>query len=95
MKRWSYVTVALYALLLLLLTAPVTLICWLKWQTNAEHPELAHWQWDVVLKGIVDLFQTWGFWLWLGVLVTAQALLLLVPVDVVERRPTQIGRAHV
>jgi len=88
MKRWSYVTVALYGLLLLLLAAPVTLICWLKWQNNLEHPELSHWQWDVNPIGIVDLFKAWGFWLWLGVLVAAQALLLLVPVDVAERRPT-------
>ena len=95
MKRWSYITVALYALLLLLLTTPVTLICWLKWQTNLEQPELSHWQWDVDLNGIVDLFQTWGFWLWLGVLVAAQALLLLVPVDVAERRPTRKRRLFV
>jgi hypothetical protein len=92
MKRWSYVTVALYALLLLLLTAPVTLISWLKWHTNAEHPELSHWQSDVNLHGVVDLFQSWSFWLWLGVLVSAQALLLLVPVDVAERRPTRRRR---
>ena len=88
MKRWACITVALYALLLLLLTTPVTLICWLKWSANAEKPELSHWQWEMDLHGIVDLFQTWGFWLWLGVLVAAQALLLLVPVDVAERRPT-------
>jgi len=94
MKRWSYVTVALYALLLLLLMVPVTLVCGLKWSANAEKPELSHWQWEWVvdLNGIVELFQTWGFWLWLGVLVTAQALLLLVPVDVAERRPTRRRR---
>ena len=92
MKRWSYVTVSLYALLLLLLTVPVTLICWLKWQTNAEHPELSHWMWDVDLKGIADLNKTWGFWLWLVVMVAAQALLLLVPVDIAERRPTRRRR---
>jgi hypothetical protein len=48
--------------------------------------------WDIDPKGIVDLFKTWGFWLWLGVLLTAQALLLLVPVDVAERRPTRRRR---
>src|SRR5262245_28046045 len=43
-------------------------------------------QWD--LHEAMELFRTWGYWLWLAVLVTAQALLLLVPVDVAERRPT-------
>jgi len=95
MKRWAFITVSLYALLLLLLTAPVTLICWLKWQTNLAQPELSHWQWDVDLNGIVDLFQTWGFWLWLGVLAMAQALLLLVPVDMAERRLTRRRRLFV
>ena len=92
MKRWSYVTVALYALLLLLLTVPVTLICWLKWHTNVEQPELSHWQWDAGPHEFLDLLQSWGFWLWLGVLAAAQALLLLVPVDVAERRPTRRRR---
>ncbi len=92
MKRWAFVTVALYTLLLLLLTAPVTLICWLKWQTNLEQPNLSHWQWEVDPRGILDLFKAWGFWLWLAVLAAAQALLLLVPVDVAERRPTRRRR---
>jgi len=95
MKRWAFVTVALYVLLLLLLAAPVTLICWLKWHTNAEQPELSHWQSDVDLHGMADLVQSWGFWLWLGVLVAAQALLLLVPVDIAERRPTRRRRLFV
>lgn len=92
MKRWASVTVALYVLLLLLLTVPVTVICWVKWQANAAQPELSHWQWDFGLSDLAELLQTWGFWLWLGVLVAAQALLLLVPVDIAERRPTRRRR---
>lgn len=95
MKRWAFITVALYVLLLLLLTTPVTLISWLKWHTNAEKPELSQWTWEVDLPGIIDLFQTWSFWLWLGVLVTAQFLLLLVPVEIAERRPTRRRRLFV
>jgi len=95
MKRWAYVTVALYALLLLLLTMPVTLISWLKWHTNAEQPELSHWKSDVDLHGFIDLFQTFWFWLWLGVLAAAQLLLLLVPVDIAERRLTRRRRLFV
>lgn len=92
MKRWAFVTVALYALLLLLLAAPVTLLCWLKWKANLEQPELSHWVWDVSPEGIIELFKAWGFWLWLGVMAAAQALLLLVPVDVAERRPVRRRR---
>lgn len=92
MKRWACVTVGLYVLLLLLLTAPVSLICWLKWHTNTEQPELSHWVSDVDLSGILDLSQTWSFWLWLGVMAAAQALLLLVPVEIAERRPVRRRR---
>jgi hypothetical protein len=95
MKRWAFVTVALYALLLLLLTIPVLLLCWLKWHANVEQPELSHWQSEVDLRGIGDLLQSWGFLAWLGVLVAAQALLLLVPVDVAERRLTRRRRLFV
>jgi hypothetical protein len=95
MKRWAFVTVALYVLLLLLLTVPVTLIGWLKWHANAEQPELSHWVSEVDLSGFIDLFQAWGFWLWLGVLAAAQFLLLLVPVDIAERRLTRRRRLFV
>ena len=92
MKRWAIVTVTLYAVLLLCLTVPVMLICWLKWQANAGQPELGHWEWEVDLAGLIGLFREWGYWLWLSVLVAAQALLLLVPVGVAERRPTRRRR---
>jgi hypothetical protein len=92
MKRWAFVTVTLYALLLLLLTTPVMLIGWLKWQTNLAQPGLSHWESEVDLKKIPELLRYWGYWLWLGVLVAAQVLLLLVPVDIAERRPVRRRR---
>jgi hypothetical protein len=95
MKRWAYITVALYALLLSLLIMPVALIGWVKWHTNTEQPELSHWVWEVDLPGLIGLFQTGWFWLWLGVLAAAQLLLLLVPVDIAERRPTPRRRLFV
>src|SRR5262245_42867082 len=78
MRRWGLVTVALYALLVLFLSVPLALL-WLKWSQGTG-------QWD--LQEAMELFRTWGYWLWFAVLVTGQALLLLVPVDVAERRPT-------
>jgi len=90
MKRWAIITVTLYALLLLLLTVPAVLIGSARW---ASTPEGAH-QWIFssspreVLKGM----QHWGYWLWLAVFVSAQALLLVVPVKMAERRPA--SRRH-
>src|SRR6266536_3956374 len=87
MKRWAFVTAALYGLLLLLLTVPAVLVGWLRWSAQD-----AGWQWDIPLSNVVQLFRSWGYWLWLAVLVGAQALLLLVPIDVAERRPTRRRR---
>ncbi len=87
MKRWAILTVALYVLLLLLLTVPTLLVCWLKWSS-----EDAAWRWDLTLRQVLEVFRTWGYWFWLAVLVAAQALLLLVPVGVAERRPTRRRR---
>jgi len=74
----------LYALLLLLLTVPLVLVGWLKWSA----PD-GTWRWDLSPQQVLELFTAWGYWLWLAVFVTAQALLLLVPVNVAERRPTR------
>jgi len=36
----------------------------------------------------LQIYQAWGFWLWLAVMGLGQALLLLVPVGLAEGRPT-------
>jgi hypothetical protein len=38
------------------------------------------------LHDILDLYLQWGYWLWLAVLVAGQALLLLLPINLAERR---------
>jgi hypothetical protein len=83
MKRWALVTMALYGLLLILLSVPVLLIGWLKWFAADQV-----WRWDISASEVFELFQSWGYWVWLGIMVAAQGLLLFVPVDVSERRPT-------
>src|SRR6266540_5678327 len=83
MKRWAIVTIALYAILLLLLTAPVLLVGWLKWSA-AE----GQWRWEVPLEQVLAIVTTWQYWAWLAVMVIAQGLLLLVPVDISNRRST-------
>jgi hypothetical protein len=77
MKRWAIFTVLLYALALILLTAPVLLLAF-GW--NSKNGS------SIALNDILNLFKFWGYWLWLAVLLAGQALLLLLPVDISERR---------
>jgi hypothetical protein len=78
MKRWAVLTVLLYALALVLLTLPVDLIAfgnWGKSQSNAGLHEV-----------IQSYFLNLGYWLWLAVLIGGQFLLLLLPINLAERR---------
>ena len=72
MKRWALVVVALYLLMLLVLTVPVALLAFAP-QANA--------------KDIVEAYGYFPYWLWAGVMVLAQAALLVVPVRIANRRP--------
>jgi hypothetical protein len=78
MRRWAIVTVLLYAAMLILLTVP---LLWLG---------LGDW-WGkhgmkLSLQEMAATFKEWGYWIWLGVLLLGAFLLLLVPVDLSERR---------
>ena len=77
MKRWAILTILLYALALLLLTVPVILIAFGDWGVNST---------SLTLNQIAQLYEAWQYWLWLGVLVAGQALLLLLPINISERR---------
>jgi hypothetical protein len=77
MKRWAALTVLLYAVALLLLTAPVLLDAFGDW--GGKGPGIS-------LQDIGAVYRHWGYWLWLAVLVTGQALLLLLPINIAERR---------
>jgi hypothetical protein len=77
MKRWAILTVLLYALALLLLTVPVLLVAFAPWSKNAS---------GMSLKEILEFFKQWGYWLWLAVLVAGQMLLLLLPINIAEKR---------
>ena len=72
MKRWALVVVALYLLILAGLTAPVSLL--------AFAPKVG-------MRDVVEAYASWLYWLCLGVMVLAQAALLVVPVRVASRRP--------
>jgi hypothetical protein len=77
MKRWAVLTVLLYALALILLTAPVVFICFANWGKNTS---------NITFKDAVDVLKLWDYWLWLAVMVAGQILLLLMPIDISERR---------
>ncbi len=85
MKRWAFVTVGLYAVLLMALTIPVAILCTHEWLATVNGEKV--WSLDFKFMEAAGLFQTWGYWIWLGILVTAQALLLLIPVARQDRRP--------
>jgi hypothetical protein len=72
MKRWAFVVLGLYLLILVVLTVPVPLL--------AFAPKA-----DV--KNVVEAYGYLPYWLWVGVMVLGQAALLVVPVRVVSRRP--------
>jgi hypothetical protein len=77
MKRWAVLTILLYALALLILTLPVALIAFGDWGKSES---------SFGLHQAVQMYSNWGYWLWLAVLVGGQFLLLLLPIDIAERR---------
>jgi hypothetical protein len=77
MKRWAVLTVLLYALALVLLTLPVALIAFGNWGKNPS---------PFGLHQAVQMCSNWGYCLWLAVLVGGQFLLLLLPINIAERR---------
>jgi len=75
MKRWAIITVLLYLALVLSLTVPVFLV---------------YFAFDKTTQPVVEtitMFREWGYWLWIGISVVSQILLLAVPVALAERRP--------
>jgi hypothetical protein len=78
MKRWAVLTVLLYALALLLLTAPIILIAFGNWGLNKNNGKSLH--------DTLQIYLAWGYWLWLAVMVAGQALLLLLPINIAQRR---------
>src|SRR5262247_3404214 len=78
MKRWAALTVLLYVLALCVLSGPVLGIAFNKlWTPNRSIP----------FADALKLYREWGYWLWLGLMGLGQALLLLLPVTIAERRP--------
>ena len=77
MIRWAILTVFLYALALILLTAPAELAALGNWGLKNN---------SFGIKEALDIYAVWGYRLWLAVLVAGQMLLLLLPINIAERR---------
>jgi hypothetical protein len=73
MKRWAVLTVFIYALALLLLAVPAIVIAFSGRQVFS-------------VSQAATVYQEWGYWLWLALLVAGQALLLLLPIKIAEKR---------
>jgi len=89
MKRWAILIVFLYGLLLVLLTMPLGLLYSFKWSwtgKNGVHLETPLDQW-------LEIYQEWGYWLFIGVLLLCQAALLLIPLKVSQKK--LVPRRHV
>jgi hypothetical protein len=76
MKKWAWIVAGLYGLILIALTVPVTAVAFF-----STKPE------GMKLREIVQLYQTWQYWVWIAVMILAQAALLKVPVTAANRRP--------
>jgi hypothetical protein len=78
MKRWAVLVVALYLLILSTLTIPLVV--------GAFYPTVT----VTMPKDMHDLMDTigvWQYWVFLGVMTAAQAVMLVVPVDLSIGRP--------
>jgi hypothetical protein len=78
-KRWAALTVALYAVTLLILSVPVVLVAFGKWTGKSEPP--------ISVREAIGIIGEWGCWVWLALMASGQALLLIVPVRIARNRP--------
>ncbi|MSU64234.1 MAG: hypothetical protein EXS31_17895 [Pedosphaera sp.] len=86
MKRWAALTVLLYAILLTLVTLPAILCL------GFAYDQQAGWRQTFGFKEIGEFYMHWGWWLWLGVMMAGQAVLLLLPLDATRERPVRRRR---
>ena len=73
MKRWAILTVFIYGLALLLLAVPAIVICFSGKNIYS-------------IRTAATVYLQWAYWLWLAVLVGGQSLLLLLPINIAEKR---------
>lgn len=78
MRKWGLIVTLFYAVIVMLLIFPA---CMVLAYTGANGISASE------IRGILrDFYSTWFTWIWAGVLVIGQLMLLLVSVDVTDRR---------
>lgn len=86
MRYWGMVVAVLYALILMVLLMPLAVLI-----ISGTQPVPGAGWWQEFSGQIRESFfsgrDTWSVWVYLGVLVLAQAALLSVPVKIAEKRP--------
>jgi len=78
MRHWPWVVAALYGLIIFALTLPITLIIFY------PPSEILNQDMRTI---VTDFFEWWPYWVWLVVVILAQAALLVVPVKITGHRP--------
>lgn len=83
-QRWAWLTIGLYAISLIALTLPLLLSAFLDRQDlNDLHQAFGEWS---------QVYGLWGYWVLIGTLTLAEALFLLVPIQLARVRP--VPRRH-
>lgn len=84
-RKWPVITVMLYAVWVVLFLSPLvgSIIIRLT-QPRLQHEEI----WRFIFGGYDVVSQFWLFWILSFVAILSQALLLILPVAIVKRRPT-------
>lgn len=75
MKRWPWIIAVLYALLLVVIAIPLVV--------SAIQPAMG----ISIPETLLKFFRQWQYWLWLGIMLIAQAIFLRAPVDIAQKRP--------
>lgn len=96
MKRWAAITVILYLLVCVAAIFPLAgVLLFLEWGSIDAYHDLESEGMIFFWIGALDdtdpwpmmIWMQWGGFLWLGVMILSQVLLLLVPLDAARERP--------
>ena len=81
-KKWPVIVVVLYASWVTIVFMPVVLFVAM-WLGNADGPDL-----DDLPEFFLSLYgEAWPFWIFCGIVILSEALLLIIPVGIVKHRP--------
>ena len=86
MRKWGVVVTALYAVVLVGLVTPALLILLDRWSLLKTLITNFSSYWPGFIDSLAYIYVAWPYWLWIGICVVGQALLLFLSVDTTWRR---------